>query len=222
MRRKLLVAALLTTATPVNSQPAATPAASAPSAQPSLAYPPARRVDLVETHFGVPVADPFRWLENDVRNDPEVAAWVAAENQVTDRVLQTLPLRPWFKERMTALYDYERYGLPNKQGSHYFYTRNTGLQNQSVLYVREGLDGEPRQLIDPNGWSADGATALAEWTPSEDGKLLAYSIQDGGTDWRTVKVMDVATGKILRDDLKWLKYGGGVAWAKDGSGFYYS
>jgi prolyl oligopeptidase len=222
MRRKLLVAALLTTATPVNSQPAATPATSAPSAQRSLAYPPARRVDLVETHFGVPVADPYRWLENDVRNDPEVAAWVAAENQVTDRVLQTLPLRPWFKERMTALYDYERYGLPNKQGSHYFYTRNTGLQNQSVLYVRDGLDGEPRQLIDPNGWSADGATALAEWTPSEDGKLLAYSIQDGGSDWRTLKVMDVATGKILRDDLKWLKYGGGVAWAKDGSGFYYS
>jgi len=157
-----------------------------------------------------------------VRNDPEVAAWVAAENQVTDKVLHTLPLRSWFKERMTALYNYERFGLPYKKGGRYFYTRNTGLQNQSVLYYRDGLDGEPKQLIDPNGWSADGATALAEWTPSENGKLLAYAIQDGGTDWRTVKVMDVGTGRILKDELKWLKYGGGVAWAKDGSGFYYS
>src|SRR5204863_6965886 len=104
----------------------------------------------------------------------------------------------------------------------YFYTRNTGLQNQSVLYYRDGLTGEPTQLIDPNGWSADGATALAEWTPSEDGKLLAYAIQDGGTDWRTVKVMDVATGKIRKDELKWLKYGGDLARAKDGAGFYYS
>ena len=221
MRRKLLVAALLTTATPVNSQPAATSAASTPTRS-SFAYPQAKRGDLVETQFGVPVADPYRWLENDVRNDPEVRSWVDAENQVTERFLETLPLRQWFKDRMTALYNYERFGLPRKKGSRYFYTRNTGLQNQSVLYVRDGLAGEAKQLIDPNGWSADGATALAEWTPSEDGKLLAYSIQDGGTDWRTVKLMDVASGKILPDELKWLKYGGNVSWAKDGGGFYYS
>ena len=173
-------------------------------------------------HFGIPVADPYRWLENDVRTDPEVKAWVDAENAVTNRFLQTLPLRDWFKQRMTALYDYERFGLPVKKAGHYFYTHNSGLQNQAVLFVRDGLDGTPRQVIDPNGWSADGATALAEWTPSEDGKLLAYAIQDGGTDWRTVKVMDVATGKVLPDELKWLKYSGGVSWAKDGSGFYYS
>jgi len=202
----------------LNSQPVAP----LPSGQPALTYPKAKTVDVVETQFGVPVADPYRWLENDVRNDPEVATWVAAENQVTDRVLQTLPLRNWFKERMTALYNYERFGLPQKQGRRYFYTRNTGLQNQSVLYYRDGLDGEPKQLIDPNGWSADGATALAEWTPSENGKLLAYAIQDGGTDWRTVKLMDVGAGKILKDELKWLKYGGNVSWAKNGSGFYYS
>ena len=109
-----------------------------------------------------------------------------------------------------------------KRDGRYFYTRNSGLQNQAVLFVRDGLRGKGRQLIDPNGWSADGATALAEWTPSEDGKLLAYSIQDGGTDWRSVKVMDVATGKILPDELKWLKYTGDVSWAKDGKGFYYS
>jgi prolyl oligopeptidase len=188
----------------------------------AITYPEAKTVDAIETHFGVPVADPYRWLENDVRNDPQVEAWVAAENQVTDAFLAKLPLRNWFKQRMTELYDYERYGLPVKRGSRYFYSHNTGLQNQSVLFYRDGLSGEPKQLIDPNGWSKDGATALAEWTPSEDGKLLAYSIQDGGTDWRTVKVMDVATGKIRSDELKWLKYGGNVAWAKDGSGFYYS
>ena len=218
MRRVLAIAlssvSVLTTFNAAHAQAAA--------AAPVLAYPQTRTVDVVETQFGVPVADPYRWLENDVRNDPQVEAWVTAENQVTDRFLQTLPLRDWFKQRMTALYDYERYGLPVKKGGTYFYSHNSGLQNQSVLFVRSGLTGEPRQLIDPNGWSKDGATALAEWTPSEDGKLLAYSIQDGGTDWRTVKVMDVATGKTRTDELKWLKYGGNVSWVKDGSGFYYS
>ena len=192
------------------------------AAQQAIAYPPAEAGTVVDTQFGVPVADPYRWLENDVRNDKAVESWVTAENQVTNQFLTTLPLRGWFKERMTQLYNYERFGLPVKRQGTYFYTRNSGLQNQSVLFVRHGLDGAPRQLIDPNGWSADGATALAEWTPSEDGKLLAYAIQDGGTDWRTVKVMDVATGKIRTDELKWLKYGGNVSWAKDGSGFYYS
>ena len=191
-------------------------------AQSAFSYPQPKRVDVVETQFGVPVADPYRWLEDDVRTDSDVKNWVDAENRVTDAFLERLPLRSWFKERMTALYDYERFGLPVKKGTTYFYTHNSGLQNQSVLFVRDGVNGEPKQSIDPNGWSADGATALAEWTPSEDGKLLAYSVQDGGTDWRTVKLMDVATGKIMGDELKWLKYGGNVAWAKDGSGFFYS
>ena len=181
-----------------------------------------RAQDLIEQQFGVAVADPYRWLENDVRNDPEVRAWVTAQNAVTDKFLETLALRDKFKARITELYDYERFGVPRKKGGHYFYSRNDGLQNQSVLFVRDTVDGPGRVLIDPNGWSADGATALAEWTPSEDGKLLAYAIQDGGTDWRTVKVLDVATGKMLDDELKWLKFGGGVDWAKDGSGFYYS
>ena len=232
MRRSLFVAALLTSATAVNSQPSANlpnmPGTAVVALEngrvlpPLLGYPATRQVDLVEDHFGVKVADPYRWLENDVRNDPEVANWVTAENKVTDAFLATLPLRDWFKQRMTALYDYERYAVPVKKGGRYFYTHNSGLQNQSLLIVRDGLNGVPRLLIDPNSWSKDGATALAEWTPSEDGKLLAYSIQDGGTDWRTIKVMNVATGKIMPDELKWLKYGGNVAWAKDGSGFYYS
>jgi prolyl oligopeptidase len=221
MRRSLIVAVLLssTIALSVSVTAAATQTSQAGSA---IVYPQTRQVDLVEDHFGLKVADPYRWLENDVRNDPEVASWVAAENQVTDRFLHTLPLRDWFKQRMTALYDYERFGLPVKRGTHYFYSHNSGLQNQSILFVRDGLSGAPHQLIDPNGWSKDGATALAEWSPSENGKLLAYAIQDGGTDWRTVRVMDVATGKILGDELKWLKYSGDVSWAKDGSGFYYS
>ena len=219
MRRVLAVA--LFSSVSLMTAPASA-AAQTDQAAAAFSYPQTRATDLVEDHFGVKVADPYRWLENDVRNDPEVANWVAAENKVTDAFLRTLPLRDWFKQRMTALYDYERFGLPVKKGGRYFYQHNAGLQNQSPLFVRDSLEGEARLLIDANGWSKDGATALAEWTPSEDGKLLAYSIQDGGTDWRTVKVMDVSSGKILPDELKWLKYGGNVAWAKDGRGFYYS
>jgi prolyl oligopeptidase len=217
---RVLAFALLSTVSALTVPVPAIAQSASPGA--ALAYPQAKKVDVVDTQFGVPVADPYRWLENDVRNDKEVEAWVAAENQVTDAFLQKLPLRDWFKQRMTALYDYERFGLPVKREGRYFYSHNSGLQNQSVLFYREGLTGEPHQLIDPNGWSKDGATALAEWTPSEDGKLLAYAIQDGGTDWRTVKLMDVATGKIRADEIKGMKYGGGVSWAKDGSGFYYS
>ncbi len=197
-------------------------AVAAPLATLALAYPVTRRVDVADNQFGVAVADPYRWLENDVRGDTEVRGWVEQQNQVTNAFLTTLPLRDKFKARMTELYDYERFGVPRREGGRYFYTRNSGLQNQAVLYVRESVDGAGRVLIDPNGWSKDGATALAEWTPSEDGKLVTYAVQDGGTDWRTVKVIEVASGRILSDELKWLKFGGGVEWAKDGSGFYYS
>lgn len=186
----------------------------------SMHYPETRRVDQVDEQFGVKVADPYRWLENDVRTDPEVAKWVAEQNAVTDAYLATLPGRDIFAARLKQLLDYERFGLPVKKGGRYFYRRNAGLQNQSVLYVRDTLDGEGRVLIDPNGWAKDGATALAEWSPSEDGGKLAYAVQDGGTDWRTIKVLDVATGAIS-DSVEWVKFSG-LAWAKDGSGFYYS
>ncbi len=187
----------------------------------AIAYPPSRRTDLTETQFGLPVADPYRWLENDVRTDPEVRGWVDAENKVTQAYLAGLPGRAAFKARMTALYDYERIAAPRKKGGRYFYQRNAGLQNQSPLYVRDSLNGTPRLLIDPNGWSADGATALAEWVPSEDGKYLLYTVQDGGSDWRTVRVLDVATGKLTTDEVKWVKFSA-FSWAKDGSGFVYS
>ncbi|WP_213981430.1 prolyl oligopeptidase family serine peptidase [Sphingomonas sp. dw_22] len=188
----------------------------------TIAYPETRRIDLVEEQFGVPVADPYRWLENDVRNDAEVAAWVEAQNRVTHAYLATLPGRDWFRTRIKQLFDYERFGVPHKAGDRYFYMHNTGLQNQAVLFVRETLDGEGRVLIDPNGWSADGATALAEWSPSDDGRHLLYSIQDGGSDWRVARVLDVATGKDTGDVVEGMKFTLAASWAKDGSGFFYS
>lgn len=203
-------------AVPVAALIAAAPALAAPTA-----YPQTMREDVVEEQFGERVADPYRWLENDVREDPRVRDWVTAQNRVTDAYLATLPARAPFRQNMTRMYDYERYGLPEKAGSRYFYTRNDGLQNQSVLYVRDGLDGAPRMLLDPNTWSADGATALAEWDASEDGRHLVYGVQEGGSDWRTLKVLDVATGRVLPDTVEWVKFSN-IDWAKDGSGFFYS
>ena len=186
-----------------------------------VSYPSTRAAELREQRFGVAVEDPFRWLENDVRNDAEVRAWVETQNQVTDAYLATLPGREAIKARLTQLWDFEKFTLPQKEGGRYFFERNSGVQNQYVLYVQDSLTAAPRQLIDPNTWSKDGATALSGWEPSPDGQRLVYAIQDGGSDWRTVKVLDVATGEVLGDELKWVKFSG-LAWAGDGSGFYYS
>lgn len=224
MRRSLVLSAIplialtMTSNIPASARPAAP---NSHAATPVPAYPATARGDVVDSQFGVDVADPYRWLEDDVRVNPKVAEWVGAQNAVTDAYLATLPGRAILKQRMTKLYDYERYGLPQKAGQRYFYSRNDGLQPQSVLYVRDGLQGEGRVLIDPNPWAKDGATALAEWAPSEDGKYLLYAVQDGGSDWRTVKVKDVATGQDLPDTIQWVKFSA-LSWAKDGSGFYYS
>ncbi len=191
--------------------------ATAPDAPP---YPQTRKGDVVETQFGEAVADPYRWLENDVRNDKEVATWVAAQNAATDAYLEKLPQRAWFAKRIRELMDYERFGLPQKAGKRYFYMRNSGLQNQAQLFVRNGLNGTPRLLIDPNAWAKDGATALDAWVPSKNGKLLAYSIQDGGSDWRAIKVKDASTGKDLPDEIKWAKFTG-ISWIGS-KGFLYS
>jgi len=218
MRHAVLPLLLATAALPMTAMPSA---AAAQAAEAAIDYPETARQDIVETQFGVKVADPYRWLEEDVRESERVVAWVAAQNEVTDAYLATLPARAVFAERLRELFDYERFGVPEKAGGRYFYERNDGLQNQDLLYVRDRLDGSPRLLIDPNKWSQDGATALAEWVPSEDGKRLLYSVQDGGTDWRTVRVLDVDTGQVLTDEVKWVKFSA-LDWAKDGSGFYYS
>jgi len=211
MTRSILAAAaaLATVAIPANAQDMTAPD-----------YPETQRGDVVETFFGEEVADPYRWLEDDVRNNEEVADWVEAQNAITDAYLENLPARDWFADRIGELTDYERFSVPVARGDRYFYTSNSGLQNQSPLYVRDGLDGEPRLLIDPNEWADDGATALAGWVPSPDGSKLLYSVQDGGTDWRIVRVMDVATGEQIGGEIRWVKFSG-LSWVGE-EGFLYS
>jgi prolyl oligopeptidase len=184
-------------------------------------YPSTGRTDLVEQHFGLSVPDPYRWLEADVRTDAKVGDWVTRESDFTATYLATIPGRDTIKARLTTMWDYEKFGVPASRDARLFYARNSGLQNQAVLYVQDG-SGSPRILIDPNPWSKDGATALAEWTPSKDSGFVAYGVQDGGTDWRTIHVIDVATGKLLPDLLQWAKFDASVAWKADGSGFFYA
>src|SRR3954452_11675376 len=231
MRRGQFVGLLLASCTFVTPEASAAQTPPAPTiigleatsdpAHPRFAYPATPRGDVVDTQFGLKVADPYRWLENDVRTDDQVKAWVDQQNAVTNAFLNTLPGRQELKQRLTQLFDYERFGVPEKKSGRYFYTHNSGLQNQAVLFVRDSADGEGRVLIDANPWSKDGATALAEWEPNEQGTKLLYAIQDGGTDWRTLKVRAVKTGKDTADVIKWVKFSG-LSWAKDGSGFYYS
>lgn len=184
-------------------------------------YPKTPRVDAADEHFGRRIADPYRWLENDIRRDRDVAAWVEAQNAVSAPYLAGLPARDVFHKRLTALFDHERLTAPKKRGARYFFTRNAGLDNQAVLFVCEGVSGADRVVIDPNQWSEDGATVLAEWAPSEDATHLAYAIQEGGTDWRTIRILDIESNTILDDEIKWARFTS-VAWVKDGSGFFYS
>jgi prolyl oligopeptidase len=144
----------------------------------TINYPETKQVNVVEKPFGQTVSDPYRWLENDVRNDKEVAAWVESQNKVTNSYLNTLPGRDIFRDRLKQLYNYEQFSIPVKQGGRYFYLHNSGLQNQAVLHVRDSVDGAGRVLIDPNRWAKDGATALAEWSASDNGERVAYAVQD--------------------------------------------
>jgi prolyl oligopeptidase len=212
---KILLPVLLFSLTGCGSGAAPT----AQTAAAKLTYPQSKRVDQVDDYFGEKVADPYRWLEQ--LDSPETKAWIEAQNKVSFPYLEKIPQRAAYKERLTQLWNYERFGMPVKGGSRYFYTRNDGLQNQSVLYVADSLDGAPRVLLDPVTLLADGTAALAAWIPSEDGKLIAYGIQEAGSDWEQWKVRDVTTGKDSEDQLKGVKWAA-VAWAKDGSGLYYS
>jgi prolyl oligopeptidase len=184
-------------------------------------YPDTRRVDQVDEYHGVKVADPYRWLEADVRESPEVAAWVAKQSEIARAYLDAIPQRAQIARRLKEIWNYERYSVPQQKGGRYFFLKNDGLQNQAVLYVADKYDAEGRVLIDPNIWAKDGTIALAHFEPSKDGKLLAYSRAESGSDWQEIFVLNVATGQPLEDHLKWARFSD-IDWKKDGSGFFYS
>ncbi|MGI9473154.1 MAG: prolyl oligopeptidase family serine peptidase [Rubripirellula sp.] len=181
-------------------------------------YPQTNTVDVVDDYHGRKVSDPYRWLEDTESRD--TAAWIEAENAVTQAYLQSIPAREPMRERLEQLWNYERFGMPRHRGHNYFYSHNDGLQNQSVYYKADSLEAQRQVLLDPNQLSKDGTVALAAATPSDDGKLLAYGLADGGSDWRTWKVRDVATGKDLDDVIQWVKFSG-IAWLPDSTGFFY-
>ena len=184
-----------------------------------IAYPVTRTTNQVDIYHSVTVADPYRWLEDD--NSPETKAWVEVQNRLTFGYLEEIPQRDKIRNRLKQLWNYERYGVPFKEGGRYFFNRNDGLQNQSVLYTMPSLEAEPGVLLDPNQLSRDGTVALAGMAVSHDGNLLAYGISVAGSDWEEWKVRDVRTGLDTADDLKWVK-SSGASWLKDNSGFFYS
>ncbi len=185
-----------------------------------LQYPQTRTVDHVDTYHGVEVPDPYRWLEQDVRESAEVADWVRQQNEVTFGYLESIPGREAIKKRLTELWDYEKYSLPFKKGGRYYFSKNDGLQNQSVLYRKNALDDDPALFIDPNTWSEDGTVALAGTAFSDDGRYVAYGVSEAGSDWRTWRIMEIESGDVLDEEVKWSK-ASGVSWTKDGEGFFY-
>ncbi len=198
---------------PSESKAGATPASES-------RYPDAPRSDAVDNYHGTRIADPYRPLEDP--DSPATRAWIEAENRVTAAFLDAIPARATIKKRLTELWDYEKFGVPFEQGGRYFYTRNSGLQNQSVLFTMTALDGEaPKVLLDPNTLSADGTVALTGVSVSDDGTLLAYGLAAAGSDWQEWRVRDVASGRDRDDLLRWIKFSS-ASWTKDGRGFYYS
>jgi prolyl oligopeptidase len=188
---------------------------------PYINYPETKRVDVTEERFGHTIVDPYRWLEKDVRSDEDVARWVNEQNVLTQSYLATLSGRDIFRERLATLLNYEQFTPPIKRGGRYFFTKNPGQDNQHTLRMRDDVDGGDRIVIDPNDWSQDSADALAEWAASDDGRLLAYGVQTGGTDWRTIRVLNVDTGKVFDDEVAWARFTS-IVWTTDGSGFFYS
>ena len=194
-------------------------AAGAQQPQGRISYPKPRTTDQSDGYFGRTVADPYRWMED--LNAPEVAQWVKAENEVTERYLARLPMRARFRSRITELWDYVKVGLPFREADEVFYRKNSGLQRQFAWYMRSSLDSPERLVLDPNVLSPDGSVALSLFAPSPDGRYLAYGLSQGGSDWSTVYVRTLAGGKQLSDTVQWLKFSG-VGWTKDGKGFFYS
>jgi prolyl oligopeptidase len=182
-----------------------------------LSYPATKKVDQVDDFFGTKVADPYRWLEDD--NAEEVKQWVTAENAVTFGYLTTIPFRPKIKERLTEIFNYPRYSSPFRAGENYFFTKNDGLQNQSVYYIQKGLDGTPEVFLDPNQLSPDGTVRIGIVGVSTDDRYVALSRGEAGSDWTELRVMEIATKQELPDRVLWVKFSG-AAWK--GDGFYYS
>jgi prolyl oligopeptidase len=190
----------------------------------AIHYPQTRKVDQKDTYHGVTVEDPYRWLEEDVRQSEEVRSWVDAENRVTFDYLASLPERESIEKRLTRIWNFETRSVPVKAGGRYFFFRNDGLQNQTVLYSKTSLDSPPTAsdiLIDPNTWSKDGTVALVDFRPSQDGRQAVYGVREAGSDWRTWHVLDLETRKLLPDELKWIKTCC-AAWTHDGLGFFYT
>ena len=184
----------------------------------SFKYPQPRKGDTSDNYFGTKIADPYRWMED--LNSPELKPWIDAENAVTFKYLDSLPVRDALKARLTELYNYPRVTPPRYVGRHYFYNRNTGLQKQSVVFTRETLNGPETVVLDPNQLSPDGTTALSSFDPAPDGQHFAYGQAEGGSDWSTFYVRELGTSKQLPDEIKWVKFSS-IAWTEDGRGFFY-
>ena len=183
----------------------------------TIKYPDTKKVDQVDEYFGTKVEDPYRWLENDTTK--ETKAWVKAQNEVTFDYLNKIPFREKVEKRLTKIWDYPKESAPFKEGGHYFVYKNSGLQNQSVIYIKEDLEDEGKVFINPNTLSEDGTVSLTNFEVSDDGKYAAYGISRGGSDWREFYVRDVATGEDLDDHIMWAKFSG-ISWYKDG--FFYT
>ena len=203
MKKQILVMMATIATTAVNAQ--------------GLQYPKTAKDGTVDEYFGTKVADPYRWLENDT--SAQTAAWVEAENRVTNAYLAKIPFRGKLLKRLTELSNYERISAPRKRHGKWYFYKNDGLQNQSVMYVMDQLGGEPRVFLDPNKLSDDGTVALKGVYFSNNGKYAAYTISRNGSDWEEIFVIDLKTGQLTEDHIEWAKFTG-AAWK--GDGFYYS
>ena len=190
-----------------------------PAPAQTLQYPAARKSDVVDDYHGTRVPDPYRWLEDP--DSPESRAWIEAQNRLTAAYLADIPARATIRQRLTKLWNYPKYGAPFRKAGRYFFLKNDGLQNQSVLYKQASLEATPETLLDPNILSEDGTVALSTLAVADNGRLLAYGTAASGSDWEEFRVRDVVTARDLSDHLKWIKFSG-ASWTKDGAGFFYS
>jgi prolyl oligopeptidase len=205
----LIIGALLTFASACNRQ----------STFAKVSYPTTSKADVVDDYFGTKVPAPYQWME-DLDSKP-VADWIAAQNKVTFDYLAKLPMREHFRKRITELWDYPKVSIPVREGGRYFYSKNSGLQRQSPVYMRPSLAEPATLVLDPNQLSPDGSISLAQWEPSRDGKQLAYGLSEGGADWQTLHVRDLDSGKDLADEIRWMRFSG-ISWTNDNKGFFYS